>query len=253
MTVSKYVTALGFVIVVILCIVFVVPLATNLLQIPTSTVSWNDVKEKLGTGSFVYFGSGGSVTRMTITPMQYLYERITPTGEFTHHKGKYTIQQINSLRDRLYILVDSYPDASPGASNNYTQLSGTLYLSLDSASPTYMMDDQNKSYELWTKSGPQLAVPVDEADYEIYVSEEHGRSIEYNGTIRVTSDGTNSSSVTARTPHVHLVKGGGVSAVFQKGGDPNSDMIVILFDAVGHNVISRANTSEKFGTVSITL
>jgi hypothetical protein len=253
MALPKYATALGIVILVVLLIALAISLVTNPMEVVPSTVSMNDVKEKIGTGSFVYIQKGGNVTRITIQSQNnYLFERITQAGDLIHQQGKFTIHTINSLQDPLYILVRSHPGASPGANNNYTQLSGTFYITFEKSSSTYLLDDKNKSYELWTKGGPILAVPTGEADYEIFVFEAKGQSIAYNGTIRVLSKGNISSTVTAEAPHVHMVTGKSISAVFQKVGDDNNEMIVILFDPVAHKIVSRATTNKPYGSISLT-
>jgi hypothetical protein len=249
MALPKYATTVGIVILVVLFIALVISIGSNLSQGSTSTISWNDVKDKLGAGSFIYFWPNGrNVSRVTVdVENSYEIERITSDGEYNLLRGKYTISQIESPQDAVYRLVNSH------TRNNYTQMSGTYYLTLDSKPAKYLLDTNDKSYELWQMDGQRLeGAFTGEADYEIYVMKPQDRFITYNATIVVTSGGNSSSyPVTAQTPHVHMVTGKSISAVFQKSGDDNAEMIVVLFDQIAHKVINRVTTDKLYGMVSL--
>jgi len=262
MTILKNITAI---LAVIICVGFVI-LAGCTTASTGGTVGKIDTNGKLGYGSFIDFWESDFV-RITIeTQNSYLYEKIGFDGKYTSFRGSYTINQIKSPQDPLYLLVNSYPSAkSRGVETNYTLLSGTSYLTLDCKPIIYLLDDKSKSYGWWQINSDgntyyssmtplQTRKPTGDSDFEIYVlGQEHRANILFTGNIGLISDGTYSSSTVAeRTNEIYKVNGRSVSAVFQKKVGDNARMTVILYDAKNHRVVNRADTNVEYGVVSVT-
>jgi hypothetical protein len=249
MPVPKFINTAGIVILVILFIVLLLFFGSHLSQITTSTISMTDVKDKLGIGPFVYFWSNGlNVTRVTIeTQNMYEMEKIANNGEYTDTRGKYTINQIKSNQDTFYHLLNAH------IRNDFTEYNGRYYLMLDCKPTKYMLDTKDKSYKLWSPDGKFLeAVSTGKSDYEIYVVGQEYRTITYNATIEVTTNGNITSySETDQTPHLHKVTGKTISATFQKSGEDDTELTAILFDSVTHIVVRRVTTDKAYGTVSL--
>lgn len=235
------------------------------------TIAPIDSAGKLGYGTFVFSDGWNMVKRITIgTQNQCQVEGINIDGKVNWFITNYTIKQISSPKDEIYIIIQNYDYYSIGTTTAYEEYKGRYYLELETNPVTFLLDNGHGVYYLFENNAGTAvsAQPFSFASskpnpcydcnkpglYEIYVMAYYTGSISHLCDIKSTDDNWKTYTEikgSGKTVDVFEIRNPNLDAWFEKTGTGDTMLVAILYDTRSRTIVDRVTTKQAHGRVSL--